>query len=573
MRIRAGNETVSVILYMVTYLSLNPVYEKAVEFAASRCHGPIGNDLKKVVWDVESGRFSNIKEAMGVFSRKWSLWNEDFVKSLIILQLIEAQTTQEGRNEILMMATDRIMTSTYKKMEKYAFGLKIPSLLLLLFGITMPLMALVMFPLISIFLTNSINPFYVAVGYDLILPFFLWWFLFRMISKRPATYSHSEKLEEVPPKKYLEIRKLGIKLPIIPVAFLLGLLICLPGILYFIQLYSQFSIIFSRYPRPQAVLKWGEYCLSRYEPGTMMADTFKAMFVIWGVSAGIIFATFFRSNEPYKFDQFIRKLESDFTDGLFELQSALRQNIPIETALQKVIEHYRRLRKGSSPMAVFFSSLYYRLARMPISLKQALFGKEGLITKLPSTMIKNIMGVVVSSLSRGPLIASAVVKNIFSYLNRLKEIEHIIKKTLKDVLSNLTLQGKYISPFIAAIVASSAVVMIQILQAIAVAIKNIETMYGFGTNIGGSISKTLSLIKLERVMPPTLMEVIAGIYLVEVVIITAIFITGIHRGFNKVYRDYLIWRMMLVAILLFSLVFFTMVRLFQPIILEIGVGK
>ena len=61
-RIRAGNETVSIILYIVTYLSLNPVYEKAVEFAASRCHGPLGNDLKKVIWDLRSGKYSNIKE-------------------------------------------------------------------------------------------------------------------------------------------------------------------------------------------------------------------------------------------------------------------------------------------------------------------------------------------------------------------------------------------------------------------------------------------------------------------------------------------------------------------------------
>ena len=276
-RIRAGNETISIILYIVTYLSLNPVYEKAIEFAASRCHGPLGNDLKKVVWDIKSGRFPNVKDALATYSRKWTLWNEEFVNSLIMLQLIEMQSSQEGRNEILSTATERLMVSTSSKMEDYAFKLRMPSTLLLMFGITLPLMGLVMFPMISIFLTHTINPLYIGIGYTVFLPFFMWWFLNRMISKRPATYSHSEKLEEVAPKKYLEIRRFGIKIPIIPVAFFLGFLIAIPGILYYIELYSYYHLILSRSStQEEAMIKLGEYNLSRYEPEIMLRDTTSA---------------------------------------------------------------------------------------------------------------------------------------------------------------------------------------------------------------------------------------------------------------------------------------------------------
>lgn len=570
-RIRAGNETVSIILYMVTYLSLNPVYEKAVQFAASRCHGPLGNDLKKVIWDVESGKFANIKEALASYSKKWILWNEDFVNSLILLQLIEIQPSEAERNEILKTATERMMVSTHLKMEKYAARLRIPSTLLMLFGIMLPLMGLVMFPLVSIFLTHSVNPLYIGIGYTVLLPFFLWWFLYRMIAKRPATYSHSEKLEEVKPKRYIEVKRLRLRLPIIPTAFLLGFLIAMPGLIYFIQLFSYWHFVFSTYPYQKALRVWGEYSLSRYEPTEMLGDTFRAMFVVWGIGFAVSFATYFRSKKPYEFDKYVRKLEREFEDGLFELQSALHQDIPVETAILKVIEQYKRLKRERSPIAQFFSSLYRRISQSAVSIRDALFGKEGLITKLPSSLIKNIMGIVTSALSKGPLIASGVAKNIVSYLSRLREIEHTIRKNMSEIVSNLTMQGEFITPFISGIVASSAVIIIQLLQAVAKAIEAIEKMYSFGTDVGGSMYNTLSLININKVMPPTLMELIAGIYLVESVIITAIFLTGIARGFDKVQRDYLISRMLVVSIILFSLVFFIMVVIFIPVLSQIKV--
>ncbi|MDI6807232.1 MAG: hypothetical protein QMD14_05525 [Candidatus Aenigmarchaeota archaeon] len=243
LRIRAGNESVSVVLYMVTYLSFTPVYESAIAYTASRCHGPLGNDLKRVMWNVLSGKYPTMKQALAAYSKKWTLWNEEFVETLSTLQLVEITPSEEGRNEILKVATERMMTGNYKKMEEYADSLRTPVTLLMFFGIMLPLMGLVMFPLISIFLTGLVNPLYVGIGYIIILPFFLWWFLHRLISKRPGVYSHSEKLEEVAVKRYIEIKKL--KLPILPLGILLGFLIMMPGLLYYVELFSYHHFIYS----------------------------------------------------------------------------------------------------------------------------------------------------------------------------------------------------------------------------------------------------------------------------------------------------------------------------------------
>jgi uncharacterized membrane protein len=562
LKIRAGNESVSIILYMVTYLSFTPVYENAIFYAASRCHGPLGNDLKRAIWKTLSGEYPTIRQALAAYGEKWTIWNEEFVNTLTTLQLIETAVSPEDRNEILRVATERMLTRNSKKMEEYAEKLKTPTTLLAFFGIMLPLMGLVMFPLVSIFLGGYINPLYIGIGYTVILPFFLWWFLYRLISKRPGVYAHTEKIEEVSVKRYIEFKR--IKIPIIPLAILIGFLITIPGLLYFFELYSL-------YISESSKGTWGNYVYSMYSPEYILKDTFRAMFVVWGIGFAIIFLTYFRTKGPFEFDKFIRNLEGDFEYGLFELHSALQQNVPMETAILKVVKQYERIGKKDSPIAIFFLELYKRLIRLTKTLKEILFGKEGLVTYLPSSLIKNVMGIVSSALTKGTFIASNVAKNIAYYLSRLREIDDKINKSVSDIVSSLEMQSKLIAPFISAIVAGASVIIIQLLQAVAKTLQYIEEVYKIGTNIGGTMSNVLGLINLQQVMPPTLMEVIAGIYLIESIIIIVFFSSGISKGFNKVYREYITCRVLASALILFTIIFFILVLFFQPIVTRIGV--
>jgi hypothetical protein len=566
-RIRAANEAASIVLYMVSYLSLNPVYDASIVYAASRCHGPLGNDMKKAVWGVFSGKYTNMKEALSAFSKKWLLWNDEFVNALTTIQLIEIVPSLDRRNEILQVTTERLLKGNYRKMEKYAEDLRMPSLLLLFFGILLPLMGLVAFPLISIFLAGAIKPFYIAFGYTILLPLVLFWLLYRILSKRPGGYSHTEKIEEVQPNKYIKIGNL--QLPIFPLAILLGIFIMFPGLIHFAELFSYYNYINSNYSPSKAAELWREFSISSYSQEKMLIDTFKAMFVIWGLSFIIIFSYFFRSAKPYQFDQYIRRLEKDFEYGLFELHSALQQNVPIEIALDKVKKQYERINRTDSPTYHFFNQLYEKLIKETRSLEDILFGERGLLHQIPSSMIKNVMSIVISAISKGASIASSVTKNISYYLGRLSEIEDLIRKTTIEVTSNLEMQGKLIAPFMAAIVASSAVIVIQLLQGVTYILKSFQQLYG-GAVIGETFVDIFELLKIEEVMPPTLMELIVGIYFVESVLIICYFYVGIARGFNKVHREYLTYKWLLVGVILFSMIFFAVVWLFQPIYNQIA---
>ncbi|MGC9310131.1 MAG: hypothetical protein ACP5E4_00210 [Candidatus Aenigmatarchaeota archaeon] len=559
-RIKAGNETVDIILYMVIYLSLNPVFEKALEFAAINCHGPLGGDLKKIMWDTEIGKFTTIREAVGVYSKKWSIWNNEFVEALITLQMVATQPTMERRRLILDEALNRTLKTTFDKMEQYSKDMKVPSMMILTFGILMPLMGLIMFPMVSIFLAQgSGQVFLIAIGYNIILPSMLLWYLYRLISRRPSAFSHSEKTGGVQPKKYFEIKKPPMKLPIKWIAVLIFLIVSLPGLLHYTELWGTYNVLHDdeRFSEEQQGELWKDYCEKSYDSEKILLAVFEGMFLIWGIAAAIIFYGYMSSAEPYRLEKFIRKTEDDFEVGLFELQVALAQNIPVELAIPNVLDKYERMNKKSSPMYVFFSKIYNRISQLSLTFRQALYDEQtGVLKDFPSPLIANIMNIIASAFSKGPIIISNAAKDIINCLRKTSEIEHMIGNLLESVISNIKTQAGFIAPLIGAIIAAMSVIIVTVLQKISVMIEGLSK--SFGQDIGSSISDSMSMIQIKDVMPPTVLELIIGLYILESVVIMCVFLTGIERGFDSVYRNYLIATTLAKAMAIYSVVFFIM---------------
>lgn len=292
------------------------------------------------------------------------------------------------------------------------------------------------------------------------------------------------------------------------------------------------------------------------------------MFLIWGIAGGVIIFTYLRSAKQYKLEEFIRKTEDDFQVGLFELQVALNQNIPIELAIPNVLEKYERMNKKASPMYVFFNKIYNRISQLSLTFKQALYDEQtGVLRDFPSPLIKNIMNIVSSALSKGPIIVANAAKDIISCLRKTSEIEHMIQNLLESVISNIKTQASFIAPLMGAIIAAVAVLIVEVLQRISKMLDEVAESMGSGA--ATSISNTMDIINLKDVLPPTVMELIIGVYILESVIIMCIFLTGIERGFDDVYRDYLIATTLTKAMAIYSVVFFLMVILFQPLISSI----
>ena len=66
-RLKASNQMVLCILYIVMYMRHTSNLEHAIKFAASHIQEPLSLDLRKIFWDVETDKFTNIKESLDNF--------------------------------------------------------------------------------------------------------------------------------------------------------------------------------------------------------------------------------------------------------------------------------------------------------------------------------------------------------------------------------------------------------------------------------------------------------------------------------------------------------------------------
>jgi len=563
-KIKASDETVKVILYMIIYLRLNPQMEGALRFAAAHTRGPIGKDLKKIIWDLQIRRYLTINEAISSKITRWLLWDKEFVESMNLIQALSLETSDVARERTLDKTLTYILDSTYEKMKEYSRNLRTPIMLIHTMGITFPIMGLVMFPMISIFLSQSVNPYYLIVGYIGILPLFNYFYLRRTISQRPGAFAYPDISHhpDLPPdgKFAVVMNKKKYFISALPVALIVGFFVMTPGVAYFISFGSEY---FSILDTPTFSTDWANILKNQYD--NALQFSIWSLSVIWGISLALIIYFYGTSFQRVKIRDEIKAMEDEFQIGLFRLGDVLQSGIPVETALEETLDKYRQYRLESSPMYSFFQTILKNIKEMGMTLKRAVFDKNyGVMTRYPSLLIYDIMQVLVSASEKSSAILSTASRTISSFLLKTKNVENLLKEMLDEVAAAISLQANFIAPFIAGIVAAMATFIIQLLQKMASFLESIQSLFTVQGSIGGtvgggggfgSISGILgSFVNIEQIIPATIFQVVVGIYMIETVAILAYFLNGIKNGFDKTTRNLYIGKSMMIGVVFYSIV-------------------
>jgi len=558
-KIKASDETIKIILYMVIYLRFNPQLEGAFSFAAEHCHGPIGKDFKELLWGVETGQFLSIKQAIGTKMEKWLAWDKEFIESMNLLLSMTRIGTEDLRKKSLDKALSYILTSTYEKMSEYSRNLRSPMTMIHSMGITFPLMGLVMFPMISIFLSDQFNPYVVGLGYIVILPSILYFYLKRTISKRPGAFSfpNISQHPELPPEGKYKITIFGKKIlaPVLLISLIVLFYVSIPGMIHLFDLASKY-IGMKQNPFTFED-SWKAYLSEQYEPSHLFKSSFFSLSIILGISSSLIIYFFGMSYQRLKIRNEIKMLEDEFQVGLFNLSDVLSSGIPVETALEEVAQKYKQSKMDSSPMYGFFVDLLRNMKNLGMTLEGAVFDRKyGAIRRFPSKLINDIMKIIISASKKSSEILSSATRSISNFLSKTKNIESMMKKILEDISSAIQLQAVFIAPFMCAIVASMATFIIEMLQKLSEFLVKVEESFNVGgTFIHGGTMKfndSLGLINIGEVMSPTIFQLIVGIYMIEVVMILTYFLNGIRNGFDDTTRNVLMGKTLLTSTILYS---------------------
>jgi len=539
-RLKVSNQMVLCILYIVMYMRHTSNLEHALKFSTDHIGGPLALDLRKVFWDIETGKYSTIKESLDYYLESWRKYNLEFVEAFHLIESSLYEPTEARRVSLLEKSLGVILDGTYEKMLHYAHDLKTPITMLHMFGIVLPILGLVMFPLIGSFM-GGVKWWHLAFLYNIILPIVVFYFGTDILSKRPTGYGETEVIKIVPGFEKLK-GKGGF-------AFVLGFLIILIG----------FLPLLLHAVEPEFDFGLGTFgnFLGYYEgagPFGVGALVF-SFFIPFGLAFGI--GTYYkqRTKRLIKVRDATKVLEKEFASSLFQLGNRIGDGIPTEVAFGRVAKTLR-----GTPTGEFFERVHLNLTKLGMSLKEAIFNKKaGAILLYPSSLIESSMKVLLEGAKKGPSIVSKSLISISAYVNRIHTVNERLKDLLADVISSMKSQISFLTPIIAGIVVGLASMIVMVITKLSAQFASFTMVEETQFNI----SAIVELFKVQEVIPSFYFQLIVGVYVVQVVILLTLLYNGVENGPDKLNEQHLIGKNLYRSIPLYIAIAFIVTIIFN----------
>lgn len=515
-RIKASSEMVLGVLYMSIAMKVIPNLEYAIKFAGQNLTGALARDFKKMLWDVYTGKFVSVSDALDPFMEKWKRESEEFVKAIYLIKNSFFETSDK-RNKILNESVNVILSGTKDRMRNYARDLKSPLTVLNAMGILLPMLGLVFFPIISIFLPDVVQLSFLVIGYNVLLPIAIYWMMKTYLERRPVAF-HQPDLSKHPKfadKKFEYI--------------ILFLSIVIPAVViyYFYSLLAASTETFS-------------FNLLIY-----------SMVVTWAASAGIISYTISTTITKLKVRDEIVQIESELGEVLFQLGTQLTRGMPIENALKEAMPRLKELK-----IYKMVEKILYNMENFSMTFNAAVFDKDGgAIKYYPSKLITAVMHAVTEISKGGTLVLSDAMLSISAYLKNMHDTEEELKNNLDEVASEMQMQGLILSPLSSGIVVALVAMVTEVLVFLKGAtdtLKNQLSGYGaFGTAGSGVLD---SIINLNKITPAHTFQLLVGFYMIEAVSMIAYFKSVINYGDDAIQSKYAIGKLLLFGTIIYSIV-------------------
>lgn len=558
-RLKASNQMVLAIFYIVTYMRHTSNLELAIEFASQHLSPPLSLDLKKIIWNVETEKYDSVKESLEVYLSTWRKWNMEFIESMHLIESSLYESSEERRINALDKALSVMLEETYEKMLHYAQNLKSPLTMLHMLGIILPILGLVILPLVVSFM-EGVAWYHLAMLYNVALPLGVFYLGKTILSSRPTGYGASDISEENPEMKkfrniIINFGKKEYTIPPFHVAMIVGIFLFIIGISPLIMhtLNPDFDVPL-----------WGQdtdgnggYWLLQYTPdkndSSVMVGPFGlgaavlSFFIV--LALGIGFGLYFhlRSQNVIKIRDEAKKLELEFASALFQLGNRLGDGIPAELAFSKVADVMEGTVSGS-----FFNEVSLRITKLGMSVEQAIFDPErGALLLFPSNLIESSMKVFTESVKKGPRVASNAIINVSLYIKEIHKVNERLKDLLADTISSMKGQISFLTPAISGIVIGITSMITTILLNLGEKFTQLSSESDSGVGAAGMMG---GINFFGNGIPTFYFQIVVGIYVVQIVYILTILINGIENGSDKLNERFLVGQNLIKSTLTYCII-------------------
>ncbi|MBT4446284.1 hypothetical protein HOC96_03495 [archaeon] len=568
-RIQASNQMVQSIFYLVTYMRHTSNLERAIAFAADHLDAPLSLDFRKMLWDLENGTYSSIRDSADSYLETWKEWNSDFVESFHLVESSLFEPSEDRRISLLDKSLDVILDGTFEGMLRYAHNLKAPMTMLNMLGIILPILGLVILPLVVSFMSGPDSStltmaIYISLLYNITLPIGVYYLGKTILSKRPSGYGQADIVKSHPGLKKYEnviipigkkfqfaVNPLYFSITLFAFLFIIGMSPILlhavdPG--FEIQ-NEEGSIQMMGYICPPNTGSCeNNELIGPYGLGASLLSL--VVILSFGLSIGMFYSL--RSKNVIAIRNRTKKLEQEFSSAMFQLGNRLGDGLPAEIAFARVAETMRGSTSGD-----FFNLAEKNITKLGMGLEESLFDpKVGAVASFPSKVIESSMKVLIESIKRGPLIAAQALLSMSRYMKEIHRVEERLKDLMAEVIGSMKAQVAFLTPAIAGIVVGITSMISTVLTKLSA---QLSTFAGSGdtTGFGG-------LVTIFGIGIPTFhFQVIVGLYIVQLAYILTVLATGIENGVDKQGERFALGKALVRSVGLYCFIAGTVIILFN----------
>ncbi|MBM3234559.1 hypothetical protein FJZ19_05715 [Candidatus Pacearchaeota archaeon] len=546
-RLKASSQMVPCILYVVAYMKHTSNLERAISFTAQHLSPPLSLDFRKIFWDVETGKYSTIRESLDAYLETWRDYSIEFIESFHLIESSLYEPSEEKRIASLERALQVILDGVYEKMLKYTHTIRSPLTNIYMLGIVLPTLGLALLPLASTLLGGMFSWYHIFILFNLIVPFFVFYLTNEVMLKRPGGYGETSVLELNPLYPQYKSKK----------PYLIAFLICIPlfiiGLMPFIfqidfltyninNQNDNFAIfgLKSDYTFSEIHLGFlGESKIFNFmedENGNIVGP-FGLLALILSLFIPLSIALFFsisykiKSRELIKSRESSKQLEKEFASSLFQLGNRIGDGMPAEIAFARVAESSKGLVTEN-----FFKTVNTNIQQMGMGLEQAIFSpRRGAIIYYPSMLISISMKILVESVKKGLNVAARSLMSISEYVKNISKINERLNDLLAEIVSDMKSNMTFLAPLLAGIVVGLGSMIVMILSKLQ---ELTPTVGGeAGMDLGG-VAGALSVFDITKMIPPYFLQISIGIYIIEIIFILTSTLVTVDSGEDKLKKVY-----------------------------------
>jgi len=538
-RIKASSDLIQAAFYLVISLRLVPNLERALMFASSNVKGVVGRDLREKAWGISTGKYRSADAVLDEFAMKWKEENLEFYEAMNLIRSSIAQK-KEKRGIMLDEAVNVLLQGNMERMKHYSIQLRNPLMIITTMGVTLPVLTIILFPILTIFLTETVEPIMLFIFYDVILPVVVFYIMNETLKTRPVTF------RTIDISKHPGVRPMGkismggkIEIPTLLVSILVGVILC----------------------------SFGYYLTSLAGDPVSFTKIVGGLLILNGIGLSIVLYSFFIFYKNIDMRDEIKEMESEFDEVLFQLGYTLSTGVPVEAALEKSCEKTKDLKISS-----LFKRVLNNIKNFGFTFKKALFDKKyGVMKYYPSPTIQSTMEMISDYIGKGVAGISKAILSISNYLKSMHSVEEHMKEILDETTSSMKMMMNLLVPIASGAVVGMATIMVMVLYQIVGILTNVTGLaQAYPQQLGPDVLG--GIVDIKNIMPAEVFLVVVGIYMLEITIMLATFINSLQYGDDPLDKHYLISTNIIIGLCIFDFSVLLIYFIFKGLIGFMWVG-